>query len=142
VNLESCLDGSFTGREPGKRRCVGRLTASPNDGQVGVFTSTAPTPRMSTSSALSRRSNPNSTCGGALEAVLEAHRTRSKLLWSRTETPELAVAVSNAGAFGMVITARAGGADPAAVARLIERTRALTSQPFGRKVEFRRHVPS
>jgi NAD(P)H-dependent flavin oxidoreductase YrpB (nitropropane dioxygenase family) len=50
---------------------------------------------------------------------------------SSASPPELAAAVSNAGAFGMVSAARAGGSDPASVAGLIERTRALTSRPFG-----------
>jgi len=42
--------------------------------------------------------------------------------------PELAAAVSYAGAFGMVSTARAGGSDPDSVAALIEWTRALKAQ--------------
>lgn len=44
--------------------------------------------------------------------------------------PELAAAVSEAGAFGMLGTAR-GGLNPATLARLLERTRELTSRPFG-----------
>jgi NAD(P)H-dependent flavin oxidoreductase YrpB (nitropropane dioxygenase family) len=45
--------------------------------------------------------------------------------------PELAAAVSNTGGLGMVGTARAGGATPAGVTALLERTRALTARPFG-----------
>src|SRR5579859_2587863 len=45
--------------------------------------------------------------------------------------PELAAAVSNAGGLGMVGTARPGGETPALLARLLERTRALTARPFG-----------
>jgi NAD(P)H-dependent flavin oxidoreductase YrpB (nitropropane dioxygenase family) len=45
--------------------------------------------------------------------------------------PELAAAVSNAGALGMLGTARLGGEEPANLAKLIEQTRALTSRPFG-----------
>jgi NAD(P)H-dependent flavin oxidoreductase YrpB (nitropropane dioxygenase family) len=45
--------------------------------------------------------------------------------------PELAAAVSNAGALGMLGTARPGGEEPTNLAKLIEQTRALTSRPFG-----------
>jgi NAD(P)H-dependent flavin oxidoreductase YrpB (nitropropane dioxygenase family) len=45
--------------------------------------------------------------------------------------PELAAAVSNAGALGMLGTARAGGTERALLAGLLEKTRTLTSRPFG-----------
>jgi NAD(P)H-dependent flavin oxidoreductase YrpB (nitropropane dioxygenase family) len=45
--------------------------------------------------------------------------------------PELAAAVSNAGGLGMIGTARAGGDNPALLAGLLEKTRKLTSRPFG-----------
>jgi NAD(P)H-dependent flavin oxidoreductase YrpB (nitropropane dioxygenase family) len=56
--------------------------------------------------------------------------------------PELAAAVSNAGAFGMVGAARPGGKTPALVAGLIERTRALTSRPFGVNFILRQDDPA
>jgi NAD(P)H-dependent flavin oxidoreductase YrpB (nitropropane dioxygenase family) len=46
-------------------------------------------------------------------------------------TPQLAAAVSNAGAFGMISAAQPGGSEPTAIAELLQRTRALTSRPFG-----------
>lgn len=45
--------------------------------------------------------------------------------------PELAAAVSKAGGLGMIGTARPGGDDPELLASLLERTRTLTSRPFG-----------
>jgi len=44
--------------------------------------------------------------------------------------PELAAAVSEAGAFGMVGTAR-GGLNPSTLGALLDRTRELTTRPFG-----------
>jgi len=45
-------------------------------------------------------------------------------------SPELAAAVSAAGGLGMLGTSRAG-LNPETLARLIDRTRALTNRPFG-----------
>ena len=54
----------------------------------------------------------------------------SRQAWGRAHHPELVAAVSEAGALGMLGTARPG-LTPATLADLLERTRLLTDKPFG-----------